>query len=285
MAGQSGHNLKIAPSRYGCRLPFERSDVGDGYAGAGPLLIRKMTDEEWARYGPATVPKGRDLSRGEVAFVVENAASLAHAARMARVSEARMKKEMARHCIAVPERWKEDVNNMPAIKMTEAEAREKLPPADTGQTAENARPKTRLEILMEKLPKEQYLQLKAEGLSDVKILKQVGAGQWIDLMTIVKKKWGVGGMSLRPPKAGKRVAEPEKTATAAEPQPGVTVADALRIRGEITDDIECLENILNVSERAELTGRVIAMLAWYRDSYRQALARMEEAFSRTAVEL
>ena len=60
MAGQSGHNLKILPSRLGCRLPFESSD-GDGYTKAGEVKIYHLTPEEIAaRYGP---PKERPPQR------------------------------------------------------------------------------------------------------------------------------------------------------------------------------------------------------------------------------
>ncbi|MCL6635492.1 MAG: hypothetical protein K6T29_06955 [Peptococcaceae bacterium] len=51
--GESGHNLRIAKSRLGSpRLPFEIKGVGNGYAAAGPVTVRKMTEEERARYGP-----------------------------------------------------------------------------------------------------------------------------------------------------------------------------------------------------------------------------------------
>ena len=54
VAFHSGHNLKIAKRQYGCRLPFEIVDAnaGEGYAGAGPVTTRQMTEEERKRYGP-----------------------------------------------------------------------------------------------------------------------------------------------------------------------------------------------------------------------------------------
>jgi len=56
--GQSGHNLKIAKYRHGCRLPCE--SAGDGYAASGPVVTYRMSPEEIAaRYGPPAKRKER----------------------------------------------------------------------------------------------------------------------------------------------------------------------------------------------------------------------------------
>lgn len=56
---------------------------------------------------------------------------------------------------------------------------------------------TRLERAREKISKEQYIDLKNEGLSDTKILEQVGLGSWSDVLTALKKEWGLEGFNLR----------------------------------------------------------------------------------------
>ena len=44
--GQSGHNTHMGRHRLGCRMPFEHSDVGDGYASPGPVTVYKLSPEE-----------------------------------------------------------------------------------------------------------------------------------------------------------------------------------------------------------------------------------------------
>jgi|GEM_PF-2819870 len=173
MSGQSGHNLRIARSRLGSpRFPFETKGAGDGYAGAGPIKTYKLNPEEIAaRYGPPVPRKDRDLTRGEVKYAMESSTCLEDAARRIGVSIARIKKEMARHCIAVPEHWKE------AEEMS-------------------------LEEFKTTLTKEKYLELKRQGLSDKKILESVGLKYTNNqkFLTDAKKEWGVAGMIVRPQK-------------------------------------------------------------------------------------
>lgn len=66
MAGQSGHNLHISKSKLGApRFPFERPGVGNGYAGAGPVVEYKITEEERlaliAKLGPVNEKRKRQV--------------------------------------------------------------------------------------------------------------------------------------------------------------------------------------------------------------------------------
>lgn len=330
MAGESGHNLRIARSRLGSpRFPFERSDVGDGYAAAGPITVRQMTPEERARYGPPVAPKDRDLGRGEAAFVVDNAASLEHAARIARVSVAKMKNEIARHCVAVPEGWKEgetmndiqgfdnpqtsDTIEQGVIESPENKGFEVFDKTDNSYTTEQDPPAfcestsgrrftaERIARAEKSLSREEYVRLKNEGVTDLKIKKTKGFSG--DLMVALKKKWGLEDLNLRkapPRKASAKPPEEPKTDTVLPAHTeeskealrtravavGLTITQALQLRVELTEDIDSLNRILDVAQRgAELTDRVVQMLTWYRDSYRQHLERIEEVFSRTVVQL
>lgn len=291
MAGLTARNTKIAPSKLGCRLPFESADVGDGYAGASPCLVRKMTPEETSRYGPAVVPKDRDLTRGEVSFTVKNATSLEHAAKMARVSVARIKREMARHCIAVPEGWKEDetVNdtqenlddsreNMDTIVQADTESQENQasrvdekqggsdkvvqdPPefyeASHGRrfTAE------RIAKAEKSLSREEYIRLKGEGISDFKIIK-THKGFSSDLMIALKNKWGInivlpGG----PPKPQAKPEPPAVTALPGQPEepreePATQAAAAgLTIAQAVQLREELAEDVVSLSRILDMPAR------------------------------
>lgn len=231
MAGQSGRNLKIAKSKLGCRLPFESVAVGDGYASAGPLMVRKMTPEEIAQYGPPRPRLEGNKFHARIVQALKVSDTPEEAAELLGMTVGKLKQYMGAN--GVHYRWpkikaEEVSEDMKAVHMSEAEAVEKLPPAvlerikndqipgesdqnsvlsdhkAEGQVppAQKAKPKTRLRTLMEKLTKEQYLAMKAEGLSDAKILRKAGVGQWLDVLSIVKKKWGLEGVGLKkqPPK-------------------------------------------------------------------------------------
>lgn len=325
MAGQSGHNLSISKSKKGApRFPFERPDAGDGYAASGPCLVRKMTPEEMARYGPPAVPKDRALSRGVMAFVVKNATSLEHAAKMARVSAARMKKEMARHCIAAPEGWKEEIEEMSTVESTESgslapvestpNSKDQAPEGDIKvepvSPEQGARPKTRLEVAREKLSREQYQDLKKGGFSDKQVCKECKIAH--DVLIQLKRKWGIEIKPIIPsrkqklaPEAQEKSLQPDPSREESNTGPvlpshaeeskeapsaqatatGLTIAQAIELREELSDDLECYENILKVADTVGLTDRVIQALTWQRDTHQQVLARIDEVFNGTVVQL
>lgn len=186
MAGMSGLNTIRTKSRSGYpRFPFESAGVGDGYTASGPVITYKLSPEELARYGPPTKRKDRNLSRGEVLFVVKGAKSMEHAARMARVTDERMKKEMVRHCIAVPDEWKEkipmeDIQTYETPKGADQDKAEpeqtcvESPPENEPANRDGMEvytpPQTRLGVLRSKITKEQYLTWKNGGLSDRAIM-------------------------------------------------------------------------------------------------------------------
>jgi len=61
--GQSGHKTSVGRHRLGCRLPFEKSDVGDGYAASGPVVEYKLTPDELAKYGAPAAPREHKRQR------------------------------------------------------------------------------------------------------------------------------------------------------------------------------------------------------------------------------
>lgn len=130
MAGLSGRNTKIAPSKLGCRLPFEFVAVGDGYAGAGPCLVRKMTPEEMARYGPPK-PRAEDNPfRSRLIQAIKVSKSPEEAAELLGMTVGKLNQYLGAN--GIHPRWdkrKEDGTMSPAIQMTKQEAMEKLPPA------------------------------------------------------------------------------------------------------------------------------------------------------------
>lgn len=132
MAGQSGRNLKIAKSRLGCRLPFESVAVGDGYASAGPLMVRKMTPEEIAQYGPPRPRLEGNKFHARIVQALKMSRSPEEAAELLGMTVGKLKQYMGAN--GVHYRWpkikaEEVSEDMKAVHMSEAEAVEKLPPA------------------------------------------------------------------------------------------------------------------------------------------------------------
>lgn len=210
----------------------------------------------------------------------------------------------------------EEADGMPVIQMTEAEAEENLqglPSDNAGQTTQQEQQDfyetgggrrftaERIARAEKSLSREEYVRLKNEGVTDLKIKKTKGFSG--DLMVALKKKWGLEDLNLRkarPRKASAKPPEEPKTDTVLPAHTeeskealrtravavGLTITQALQLRVELTEDIDSLNRILDVAQRgAELTDRVVQMLTWYRDSYRQHLERIEEVFSRTVVQL
>lgn len=62
--GQSGHHTSVGRHRLGCRMPYEHSDVGNGYAASGPVVEYKMSPEEIERkYGAPSAPREHKRQR------------------------------------------------------------------------------------------------------------------------------------------------------------------------------------------------------------------------------
>lgn len=98
MSTQSGHNISLSKSKFGCRFPFERPDAGDGYAASSPVTARQMTPEERAKYGPA---KSRPrtytdkISAEKVTQALDEAESVEEAAKALNMHPQRLKLRMA----------------------------------------------------------------------------------------------------------------------------------------------------------------------------------------------
>lgn len=159
--------------------------------------------------------------------------------------------------------------------------------------------KTRMEILQEKLTKEQYLTMKEEGLSDKDLLTKIDLPYWVDLLTRLKRKWNINDMGIKKEAQPGLQEQPQQEnnqqpdpVPQSEPRPnesrpsGLTINQALALRDELTEDIASLSRILDVADRgAELTDRVIRMLEWQRDNCRGGVDRINQAFNTMVVPL
>jgi predicted HTH domain antitoxin len=188
----------IARSRLGCRLPHERSDIDDDYASPGPIITYKLSPEEIAaRYGPPKKREERRLSLKSIKWAVENSCSLNEAAKALKVSKEHLKKEMEWHGVAAPDYWEEE-------KIMET-IQEKVKPTD--QKPETLPKKSRLELARERLTKEAFLEMKAKGMTDRKIMRECQIPN--DIFYILKKEWfGPAGQNKEVTKTEIR---PEKT--------------------------------------------------------------------------
>lgn len=337
MADQSGHNLKIASSRYGCRFPFERPSVGNGYAASGQCETRQMTPEERARYGPAKPPREGSHMDARIYQACKISESVEEAAELLDMAVVNLKRRLG--FMGITPRWaktreeaddmqippfeehSEDLEgglpagmselsenmpeNMPedmpkAPEMVQAPPAQEAPPTIGPTTIIIRGPKTRLEVAREKLSQEQYQDLKKKLMSDSQIYKKYGIAA--DVMVQLKREWGIDIKQIIPSRGQKKetvpAAQSVRSIQPAQPDPpreepmpaqspaGLTIAAALELRTEMAEDMESLEKILSVAEKgAELTERVVRMLEFQRDMHRQALDRINEAFSRTVVEL
>ncbi|RJQ25548.1 MAG: hypothetical protein C4589_11160 [Peptococcaceae bacterium] len=260
MAGQSGHNLSIRNSRRGYpRFPFERSDVGDGYAGAGPVITYWMSPEEIAaRYG---VPPTKSGARKPVFFNWKRKKKIK--------KEDKMEITVERNETAVLD------ENYEVLRNASQTGPEGAQPPE--------RPKTQREILEEKLTKESYLQYKQEGLSDDAVLIKLGLPtMWRSSLTKLKVEWGLLGMKINTPipvaAAAGAVREKDEPATAR-----MTIAQALELRDELGDDINDLEYLLQQAEGVSLSPRLVKMLIWYHDEYQRCLERIKEVFNSVTI--
>ena len=140
------------------------------------------------------------------------------------------------------------------------------------------RPRTRMELAREKLSKEEYILRRAHE-SDKNIYTQLNIAP--DIFYRMKKEWElmVNNLPLQ-------LSQSEEPKILTRTTSGLTIAQAVELREELTGDIASLNRILDVAERgAELTERVVRMLEWQRDVHKQALERINEAFERTVLPL
>jgi len=283
MAGQSGHNLSIARSKLGApRLPFEQRDVGDGYAGAGPVTVRQMTPEERAKYGaPAEKERKSALTKAVIKWAVEHAGNLEAAAQKLNITARHLWYEMNRYCVPVPDNWEEDENMELAttdLRIDDTVSNETT--VDLHNSADQTkpegvqdapfdRPKTRLELAREKLSRDVYQRLKEESISDSKICKQYDIAP--DVMVALKKEWGVLSSE-------KKTEQKETTAGTC-----MTIAQVVQMREELIEDIDDFDRILNNTDA--ISPRIERLLKYYRDDYQRCLDRIEGVFNTTEVTL
>lgn len=308
MAGIGGRNTKIAVSKlaWGVKLPFEQPGVGDNYAGAGPVTTYRLTPEELARYGPPSPRRDRILTRGEVSFAVENAESLERAGRMLRVSTARMKKEMTRHCVAAPEEWKESktmqtvnetaktVNDNDNLRNENTESCNdntdlRIAEPEGAQPAPEKQPeahKTRKQVILEILDKDDYLNLKNKGLSDEAVLEANGINiSWKDALISLKREWGLVGrfnkqdlLKTKPDNSGHRE-DTLKTPTAR------TIAQAIALHDELEEEVESLDWLLDPERNIPLVKSIRLLLDDRRCHTATRLKQIRDIFNTLTVNI
>lgn len=216
MAGLSGRNTKIAPSKLGCRLPFESVAVGDGYASAGKCDSRQMTPEERARYGPPKPRAEENPFRSRFRQAIKVSKSPEQAAELLGMTVGRLNQYLGAN--GLHPRWdkrKEDETvydireNIDGIVQEATESPEnKASGVDEKQgdsdkvVQEQPEPEfyeasggrrftaERIARAEEVLSREEYVRLKNEGVADFKIIK-THKGFSSDLMIALKKKWGI----------------------------------------------------------------------------------------------
>jgi hypothetical protein len=271
--GESGHSLKIARSRLGApRFPFEQADVGEGYAGAGPITTYFLPLEEVRRRYP-TVAEKRPIQL-----------------RLRRKEAENMPKIMPEN-IPIQKGTPAVLGERLSIGEEAPRTEDQVPVEDaqqgpTAPPAQEARPKTRLEIALEKLTKEQYLELKKQnpGLTDKQIQRDYGIAN--DVFARMKHIWGLIGQPSKPTSSPSQQTEPAgppvNNTESPKPSAGLTVAQVLKLREELEEDIESYNCIINL---VELTDRVAKSLAWQRDMHQAALDRLNKAIEKTVVHL
>jgi hypothetical protein len=219
---------------------------------------------------------------------------------------------------------KEENDNMPPeIHVIEKEAKELLPPEvmsslpllptigdsqdPPGNPGENQgdKPKTRFETLQEQLTKEQYIALKEEGLSDKDVSTRIGLPYWADSFTKLKRQWNINDLgikktvqtvpSIEGPTVGaaaiqeridnirQHLNEPREEPMAQAP-PGLTIAQAMELRDELTQDVDDFDHVIVTVEK-HVSSRVIQILRLNRDTHLIALDHINEVFSSTVVRL
>lgn len=143
---------------------------------------------------------------------------------------------------------------------------------------EPERTKTALERARELLPKEKLVELKEAGKSDNEIMSEFGIVN--NYYYAIKKEYGLAGRNNQAPAQGK-----VKSGCA---DSRLTVARAVEMREEIIEDLDDLNRIMDLAVNDCTTPpseRVIKLLTWHRDQYKQALDRIDQAFSSTEVVL
>lgn len=295
MAGQSGRNLSISKSKLGKpRFPFERSDVDNSYAGAGPVITYTLSAEEIAaKYGAPPAKKKPRTGWPKKVFRDELVDALRHTQKWTLAMEAlgigRMQMLHMVHLYNIRENeWKKEVNAVAEMYSAGSDNTVNSETAvlsnetfdlsnETAVSFENntdnpapslERKKTNLEIAREKLPKEELIQLKEQGFSDNKILGKFNIHP--DTFYKLKKEYGLMGVTIN--------AKPEEAPAGTY----ITLAQALEMQKELQDDIRCLELIAPVPP---LSAGVPKLLTEHGVKCRQRLDDLQKAFENTKIRI
>jgi len=188
-------------------LPFERSDVGDGYAGSGPVTTYYMNPEEVKRlYGP-TKPRKINPWHQLVLEAVRISNSPDEAAEILKISTTQLNRYLGAKNI-YPRWGKREADNVGPFETYEDNRREETAAVVTGPVQDSApvlpeertqcgigpatfiiEHKTKMELAMERISKEKYLELKHHGLTDREICEQYDIDPK-NMFPRIKNKWG-----------------------------------------------------------------------------------------------
>lgn len=226
--------------------PVPNLKIENSSTWSSEVTTYKLTPEEIAkRYGSPRPRKDDNHFHAKVIQAIKVSDSPEEAAELLDITVVRLKQYLGSKKIFP--KWtqkpmKEAENMPPAIQMTEAEAKEKLPPeildnlipekympenmptnGDDQESPEKSKPKTRIEVAREKLSKEKYLELKELGKSDqqVRVLYKIAT----DTLIALKREWEIPigqGFGVKP----------------AEPVPLTTTSGAAENADEIRERIE-----------------------------------------------
>lgn len=258
------HNTKIAESKLytGVRLPFQQSNIGNGYANPSPVKTYTLPPEEIERiFARAKKPEGKP-----------------------------------------PIHWKspyqrKEAEKLPAIEPTEKEAQKILTPeviqnctpADSGGGTPDPEPAGQPEP--DKLTKDIYLAMKANDKSDREVSKQFHGKYSPFTMTALKRDWGIDIRPVKSPKEKtKDVGEnPAASNAKIEHRQELSIDQALKRRDELALEVQCADLLLdpNLERQANfsLVSGIRLVINGHRCKCAQQLKKIQDALEKVTISI
>lgn len=266
-------NTSIAKRRFGCRLPYESPDVGNGYASSGPVKEYRLSPEELARYGPVkkvqhSRPKlTRELLADQLArFTVGQMAERYH------VPQEIIFQLVEKYDLELDDknRLKEDKNMDTATHQTENNFQ--------NYPEEQGKKKTRFEIAREKITLEQYKTMKAQGKTDKDMYESLDIP--VDCFYALKKEWGIAQAKRAEPKEETQVQHDEAKV---KPANKITIASALELREQLAEEMDSVGEIKDSG--VMVAPLVEELLEKHFAECQSNFDRIEEVFNATEIEV
>ncbi|OPX91826.1 MAG: hypothetical protein A4E53_00643 [Pelotomaculum sp. PtaB.Bin104] len=152
-----------------------------------------------------------------------------------------------------------------------------------------APPRNRREKICELLTKEKFYEYKKQGLSNEKILEQIGlTHSWQDALSLVsRQEWGFDGRQFKvmlptADDAGQPEPEAGKAEPAEKPIPAghMTITELVQLREELIED---LDDITRIMGSIGVSPRIDKLLGYYRDTFQYTLDKIDHVFSITKI--